>query len=80
MTEHVFSMEGYRRGHGLCAEARRLLAAGLAQPDDVLSGTRSGVAVISGSVGWLAKRTVKETADHGPAFAKRRPFDREAFE
>ena len=54
--------------------ARWLLANGHAAYDDTLTICRNGSPAMSGSICWLAGRTVIENEKESPRFAKWRPF------
>ena len=54
--------------------ARKLLAEGKAERFDRLVMLRGGRPVLSGSVGWYAKRAIQENARVGPRYVKWRPF------
>ena len=57
-----------------CDAARWLLANGKAASDDTLVSCRNGRPALTGSVGWLADKTVLEGEKDSPRFAKWRPF------
>lgn len=59
-----------------CSVARVLLDLG-ASPSDRLEVFREGrdQPCSTGSLGWYADRTVRETPRQGPTFAKYQPFD-----
>ena len=75
--KYAVSYQGERIGEFRvpeCDAARWLLANGHAARDDTLTVCCNGRAGLSGSVGWLADKTVLEGEKDSPRFAKWRPF------
>jgi hypothetical protein len=75
MTTHRIELMNEKQT--LFAEARRLLAAGEAQPDDRIETWRNGTLCMAGPVWAAAKLRVVETTGNGtrtPRFARWMPF------
>jgi hypothetical protein len=65
----------------LFREARRLLAAGIAKPEDRIETWRGDVMSMTGPVWAAAKLTVKEETSSGaPRFAIWRPFPKDTLD
>jgi hypothetical protein len=73
MTTHRIELMNEKQT--LFAEARRLLAAGEAQPDDRIETWRNGTLCMAGPVWAAAKLTVYQSCGDGrPRFARWMPF------